>query len=234
MPTVVRIEQSPDVPFPLGRHVEHDDASRSYLAATAARVTGSVFHKHRGASTNQRNLGACVGFTGADYLMSAPLVRKTDHFVDADGVRFYELATQLDNVPGSYPPDDTGSSGLGLGKALKQLGLITSYDHCFGIDHVRGALQLRPVAVGLHWYRSMFTPTSEGIISSIGGSLDGGHEFTILGYDETRDLWACLNHWAPWGVRIAEAGIHSSGFWLTTPVLTRLLNEQGDAMTFTR
>jgi len=60
---------------------------------------------------------------------------------EKDAVRIYELETKLEGQP--YPPNDPGGSGLMVCKAARQLGMISSYQHAFGIQDALEALVLR-------------------------------------------------------------------------------------------
>ena len=46
----------------------------------------------------------------------------------------------LDEFPGQWPTQDTGSSGLAVAKAGVTLGYLQGYDHGFGVDHTASAL----------------------------------------------------------------------------------------------
>src|SRR5882672_8003142 len=94
----------------LGRHVEHDPRSRAFSAGTAA--IKSVRHKRHGKAFDQGELGSCTGNAMAGVLMTEPLWIRGRNLAEADAVALYKTATRLDSVPGTYPPNDTGSSGL--------------------------------------------------------------------------------------------------------------------------
>lgn len=158
---------------------------------------------------DQGQIGGCVGWTGADMLNTdafTPVRAKSNgdaFYNNDDGLRFYELATRNDAIPGAYPPNDTGSSGLGLAKALRKLGLITGYSHAYGWQAFQTALMLQPIAVGTLWTQTMFQPDADGLVH-VGDLTDdniaGGHEYMIRGINyETQQLRG-RNHWSPqWG-----------------------------------
>lgn len=230
MATVV-IPHNPDVPKPLGRHVEHDERSRQYaFEAGKPAADKTVLWSTTPTILNQKKLGGCVGFTGADILntdMFAP-VRKKSHkgklYANADGIEFYHLATVDDGLPGTYPPTDSGSSGLGLAKALKALGLIDRYTHAFSFDAFRAAIATQPVAVGTLWTNDMFDVDPDGLIH-VGDLSDdniaGGHEYMIRGINYQTKRVRMRNHWAKsWGLE-GEAEIGFDDF-------EALLANQGD------
>jgi hypothetical protein len=55
-------------------------------------------------------------------LMTEPMWRKGRHLDAVQARILHGMATKLDGLPGEFPPDDTGSSGLGAAKAAKALG----------------------------------------------------------------------------------------------------------------
>lgn len=148
-------------------------------------------------------------------------------FTEPDCLALYGYETRLDNVevPGSYPPDDTGSTGLWSMKTLRAYRLIDSYRHAFGLNTALSLLANNgPIAVGSAWYDSMFQPDSNGLISiSPDASVVGGHEYQVRAVYPQQQLVQVTNSWGPlWGVG-GEA-------FMTWDTLGRLLDEQGDAV----
>ena len=100
------------------------------------------------------------------------------------------------------------------------LGLISSYQWCFGLDHLVGVLVKRPVTVGTPWYAAMFNPAPNGLVT-IGGEVAGGHEWLVVGYDLIEQVIFAVNSWGrEWGVN----GTFVVGF----DDMRRLLAEDGD------
>lgn len=188
--------------YPLGRRVEHDPRSYDYpVTFELPAVLKTVSHRSYGLPFDQGHLGSCTGNACAGALNTVPLHQAGERVLrETDAVDLYKLATKLDEFDGVYPPDDTGSSGLGVAKAAKQKGLISSYRHAFTLDQALAALQLRAVITGIDWYEKMFTPTKDGFIH-IGGGLAGGHELCVKGYVAARRPYIVLwNSWGPkWG-----------------------------------
>jgi len=110
----------------------------------------------------------------AGALMTDPLWRKGRHLDNVQARILYGMATKLDGLPGELPPDDLGSSGLGVAKAAKALGYISAYHHAFGLEHALAALTLRPVIVGLEWLTGCDEPDDEGLVRYVGRTR-GGH-----------------------------------------------------------
>lgn len=204
----------------LGRHQEHDPASKAFSAARAARIHDVSWDYH-GKILDQGDIGSCTGNAAVEVLMCSPYWdHKPETFVESDALAVYERATHLDRIPGWYPPTDTGSSGLAVMKACREKKYITGYQHAFGIDHAMGALMLGPLITGTVWYDDMFKPDLDGTVHP-GGAVAGGHEYTVVGYDTIRDSLRCLNHWtAGWG----DGGY----FWLKRKDWAALLADGGD------
>lgn len=208
----------------LGRRVEHDPASRRFAFAPreAVPVVKRTWRRY-GAVLDQGSLGSCTGNAMTHALNSKPL-RVTGEPVwrQAQAVILYSAATTLDQFPGAYPPEDTGSSGLGVCKAAMQLGLITGYQWAFGLDHVLQTLMAGPLLVGTSWYDGMFYPNADGYVN-ISGGLAGGHEYLLVGVDPAKRTLLFLNSWSSlWGV--------NGRFKMTFETFSSLLGEGGDAV----
>ena len=179
----------------LGRHVAHDVRSLAF-PAEAAPALKSVMHKRRAPIFDQGDLGSCTGNACAGMLSTEPFAL---NLTEADAVALYARATQLDNIRGTYPPDDTGSSTLGVLKAAKSRGMIKSYRHAFGLDHALRSLVLRPGIVGITWLDGCDNPDENGIVS-YAGAVRGGHEIEMVGLDVEQSLVWFANSWgADWG-----------------------------------
>ena len=216
--------------YRLGRHINHDEHSKAFVAPQATALK-TVSHRHYGPVLDQNPVGACTGFTAADFLNTVPAHKAGQRLkTNLDGFTYYSEATKIDPFQGAwyYPPppgvgEDTGSDGLSVCKVLKNLGLITGYDHAFGFDQALHALVLAPVMIGINWYEGFDTPNAYAIVNK-SGVVRGGHEVCLMGLNTKLSLVKALNHWGP------NYGIEGM-FYFTFDTLGELLdNEQGDCV----
>jgi C1A family cysteine protease len=127
---------------------------------------------------------------------TAPFTHKGN---EKEAVDIYSAATHLDNIPGVYPNDDTGSTGLAVMKAMKNKKLINSYTHSFSLDHALRSLVLRPGITGMNWRTGCDAPDANGIVRYT-GNIRGGHEVELVGLDVDAKLVWFANSWGKsWG-----------------------------------
>lgn len=204
----------------LGRHIEHDPRSLQFSAERAPQIS-SVTHNATGLPLNQGEIGSCTANALCGALDSAPDYTTGTPLDEAKAVQLYELETKLEGQP--YPPDDPGGSGLMVCKAARQMGLIASYKHAFGLQHALEALVLRPVITGISWYTSFDTPDpSTGLVElAAGATVRGGHEIVADGIDAEKELvW----FWNSWGTQFGLGG----RFCMAFATWGQLLEYQGD------
>lgn len=223
-----RILEAPGNPYRLGRHVRHDSRSAAYaIAGTPTSTLVSKRWTRRIPVLDQGDLGSCTGNAAAGWLGTDDATRQglTEYggnpIDEAFAVELYGEATQLDSYQGTYPPDDTGSDGLSVAKALVQFDVATGYQHAFSLQAALTALStLGPVMFGVNWYEDMFDPAADGRLH-ITGSLAGGHEFVVDEIDVTNQRVWLTNSWGSgWGVQ--------GRAYLTWADATKLLGQQGD------
>jgi len=208
----------------LKRHVYHDSRSRLFSFDTKGRTLTSVIHQRFISILDQGQVGSCTGNAGIGALGSNPLykVGQTKYSLDQNGaLKLYSEAQVIDGN-GPYPPNDNGSYGLSIAKALQSAGLISGYQHTFSLNNALLALTVYPILVGINWYQGMFTPDPDGRVR-ITGALAGGHEIVARQIDaENSRVWFD-NSWGPtWGVK--------GRFYLTFTDLGLLLSQQGDVI----
>lgn len=210
----------------LGRLIHHDPRSLQYLVEPTGAAQTKIWER-KTPILDQGNLGSCTGNATVGVLGSEPyydtLPAGTD-LTETEAVKVYSLATQLDEFPGTYPPDDSGSSGLGAAKAAQQLGLISGYQHITSVAAAQTAILSGPFIVGTNWLTGMDSPDKNGIVKAT-GTVRGGHEYECFGYDAAADMWHFANSWGTsWG----DHGL----FAYSSADFAALLGAQGDATTF--
>ncbi|MER6253574.1 hypothetical protein ABT224_19690 [Streptomyces sp. NPDC001584] len=136
-------------------------------------------------------LASCTGNAAATALSVLRPGEVPADAADAErwAIRLYAEATAVDEfVPYQWPPADSGSSGLGVARALKARGLIGSYTHALDADSLAAALQRGPVLLGLPWFNAWFTPAASGHVDDVPywrtSGLAGGHEVCALGIED--------------------------------------------------
>lgn len=212
----------------LGRHVRHDPASRRYPFRASGAALVSVRHERHIEILDQGGTGCCTGAAcdGAlgtsglyDQLEAAGRV-PSDMSVSFARDVLYHLATVDDEFDGTYPPTDSGSSGLGVAKAAQSLGLISGYRHAFTSDDALAALVAGPVLVGVDWYAGFDRPASTGEMQFY-GQVRGGHELVADELDVERQRVWIANSWG------ATFGINGRAWW-SWATFRRLLASDGD------
>lgn len=217
----LKVERIPQDPR-LGRQLVHDERSRAFALMTAVdRSTwrNRIVRIYDPVPNPKQLIGLCTGAGECMMLNSAGNRVKRRVLDMPDAERIYSLATTLDPWPGSWPPEDTGSSGLAAAKAAQTLGLAGEYRWIFGgaDEVVQNVIEGRVISVGTWWYASMFNPDVYGRIIPT-GKRAGGHQYVIRGYDAQRD-WVMLRCW--WG-SFRDA-------WMPRSALNDLLLDDGDA-----
>lgn len=213
----------------LGRLVEHDERSRRFAFDARKVALASIHHERRIPVLNQGDLGSCTGHAMTGLLGTVPffatLPDGTLSASDAAGdekvaVDLYSAATSLDSYPGTYPPTDTGSSGIGVAKAAKAKGWISGYQHTFDLNSALAALAVTPVIIGVSWYEGFDSPKADGELA-LAGSVRGGHEIVLDQLDvEHKRVWL-TNSWG------TSFGVHGRAFF-SWDTFSTLLSQQGD------
>lgn len=214
----------------LGRNVNHDPFSWGYPATMGpAREPVSVDHQRLIEIFDQANLGSCtgeaaIGCCGYEPFFSALPARPRYPLNQTGAVACYSRATEIDPYGGAYPPQDTGSDGLSVAKAVVEAGMINGYLHAFGLTDALLALPKGPQITGTVWRTGMFEPTREGFVKPT-GSIAGGHEYILAYYDAVRGVVGFDNSWgAGWGLR--------GRFFMAAEDYGSLLADDGDVTQF--
>lgn len=228
----------------LGRKVWHDPQSRRFAVRRSSAVLSSVRHERHVPVFDQGDLGSCTGNAAVGCMATGRFHATVDasdaawllSLDEAAARECYSRATLLDPFDGSYPPDDTGSTGLAVAKVLHQVGAISGYRHAFGIDQALSALMAGPVIVGTAWWSGMYEPAASGLARR-SGRPEGGHEYVMDEYAApgfpygplsriaAQPLVGFTNSWGSgWGA--------SGRFYLPVSDFARLLADQGDVTVF--
>ena len=219
---------SPFSQFRLGRHPHFDERSRQFrVKVDHTAALKSQMWDRPAQPFNQGNVGSCTGNGCVGCLATAPYnhdgVGDNVVFNEQLALRVYGMATLLDPIVGTYPPDDTGSTVLAAMKAAKKMGLIKGYEWCFGLQDVLQTLSHHgSVEVGVTWYEGFFNPDANGQIH-LSGSVAGGHAFQLIGIDVEKKLVWAVNSWGHnWG--------KDGRFCMSWDLLDTLLKEGGEAV----
>ena len=193
---------------PLGRHVEHDERSRAFAVEPVAKLVDAQWTR-RAPIWNQGNLGSCTGNAGLGAVGTGPLYDALlrakalvpPPLTEREAVAVYSAATKRDSIAGSYPPIDTGSSGLAVAKVLKSMGFIDSYSHAFSFQAALSAIMSGPVIVGVNWYEGFDEPHNGECV--LAGDVRGGHELCVDRLDVTNQRVVFANSWGRgWGLGV--------------------------------
>ncbi|MFF1284310.1 hypothetical protein ACFVY4_26660 [Streptomyces sp. NPDC058299] len=154
---------------------------------TRVLVPGARRVKALGSCTANAGTAALAFLLGLDGLARVGLSAIDPVACERFAICLYHEETVDDGLPGEWPPDDKGSSGLGLARALKKRGLIGGYSHATTADDLCSLLQHGPVLIGTPWFQAWFQPDTDGFIDSgdwVDSTPAGGHEVLAIGLDE--------------------------------------------------
>jgi hypothetical protein len=172
-----------DIPIPI---LDQEDLDKQGID-TSRLVPGALRVKALGSCTSNAGTGALAFLLGAARLAEVGLSATDPVACERFAICLYHEETVADELPGEWPPDDQGSSGLGIARALKARGLIGSYVHATTADALASLLQTGPVLLGVPWFQAWFTPDADGYIDSgkwANSAFAGGHEVLAIGLDE--------------------------------------------------
>jgi len=225
-PYYIRRKRISEVVVPdkrLGRHYVYDSRSAAYPYKRRAVDLAAVLHNRDIAILDQGNVGSCTGNAMDGCLGTDPLFATLPSLVldESEALNLYSAAESIDG-DGPYPPNDNGSSGTSVMQAALEAKLISGYTHALTLADMQDALQSVPVIIGINWYSSFDSPSSNGTISITRSAyIRGGHEVLVRGDDPSAMRLFADNSWgAAWGV--------NGSFLIPYDVMTRLLAEQGD------
>ena len=219
--------------YKLGRIIQHDPRSRMFaIEETDLSTLKSVRWERHAPVFDQGNTGSCTGNACLGAICTGDLYHSLEKFDinvpmdETHAVTIYSMATKIDEWPGEYPPEDTGSSGLAVAKVAKNIGYISGYSHAFTFNAALTALARGPVITGVNWYSSFFFPDATGECKiSTRAKNNGGHEICMDEIDfENRRVWFTNSWGKSWGI--------DGRAWFSFDTWERLLGEQGDVTQF--
>ena len=210
----------------LGRNLWLDGRSLAHMVENDVREMGGALQSCQWERVltvlDQGHLGSCTGNAGTGALGTQPFydaVGRTllpapgdEAAAEKFAVQLYSDATVVDGYPGTYPPTDTGSSGLAICKVLKSRGTINGYRFARTAYGFLRLLQNGPVLQGMPWYHAFFTPDAQGFIDSDpkwpSSGLAGGHEIEAVAVelDNTDAFNSVITYVNSWGTTWGDAG----------------------------
>jgi len=210
----------------LGRNLWLDGRSAAHMVENDVQEMGKPLAGQSWdrvlAVLDQGHLGSCTGNAGTGALGTQPFYDAVGSSVlpaaeDAAGaedfaIQLYQDATVVDGYPGSYPPDDTGSSGLAVCKVLKSRGTISGYRWARSAYGFLRLLQNGPVLQGMPWFNAFFEPDAQGFIDSTAtwssSGIAGGHEIEAVAVElDTTDAFnSVITYVNSWGSGWGDAG----------------------------
>src|SRR5215831_373960 len=193
MTDIIQIEEQVVEGKRLGRHIQHDEKSRAFVAAQATKIISVTHRSHGLLPFDQGEVGSCT----AEALTAAGNTSpnfKSHHTVrtQEDAYALYSEETREEGEP--WPPNDPGGTCLAVCKAGVKMGWVKSYHHAFGLDQALKALVVRPVITGIAWYEGFDNPATNGMVS-INGEVRGGHEIMAFEIDALHKVVWFLNSW---------------------------------------
>jgi hypothetical protein len=172
-----------EIPIPI---LDQEDLDAQGIDTSALGIPGAVKVKALGSCTANAGAAALAFLLGTGRLADVGLSATDPTVCEEFAIRLYHDETRADDIPGTWPPDDEGSSGLGIARALKRRGLIGGYVHATNADDLASLLQHGPVLLGVPWFRAWFTPDTDGFIDAgdwASSQFAGGHEVLAIGLD---------------------------------------------------
>lgn len=234
MQTFRYLAESPGNPFRLGRHQVHDallperDVRQLHVLDRFLPIK-SVVHEELEPVFDQGNLGSCTANAALGCLVTKPFAKAGVTYAEPDAVELYKLETKLDDsqIPGEYPPNDTGSTGPWSMMALEQQGKIRSYHHTRSLHSALRLLNHGPISIGVTWYNSMFNAVDKDGVKMIvvdeHSEVAGGHQVCVVGNSVEHQRVLIRNSWGTgWG--------DNGHAWLSWNDFDLLLDEGGDVV----
>jgi hypothetical protein len=201
MDTITPIDTGPW----LGRaFISHDPRNWNYPARSLFAAEAPIIERvwRRGGAYNQGPTPHCVAHTAKGMLNTAPFSAFEPYHRRSKypTVEWYSEFQKRDQWPGEAYD---GTSAQGALAYLVEIGKISEYRWCYGIDDVLRTLShVGPVGVGAWWRSGMWDPDPKSHLISYAGTYDGGHQFEAIGVHPAVEEVECMNSWGDeWGDR---------------------------------
>lgn len=222
-----RIDEDVHEGMRLGRHLRLDARSLAHMVENDVQAMSATPLRNQQwdrplVILDQGTLGSCTGMAGTGALGTQPFYDKVgrnvlpppndDDACEQFAVQLYSDATKVDPFPGSYPPEDTGSSGLAICEVLTARGTIRGYTWARTAYGFLALLQSGPVLQGMPWHEAFFHPNSDGFIDSDpnwpSSRIAGGHEVEAIAVElDTSDAFNSVITYAnSWGTSWGDGG----------------------------
>lgn len=185
------------------------------LAAVSTMPTSRYWYPGK-VVLNQGNLGACVGFTGANWMQNSPTRTLVDNQVGFD---LYAECKKIDGIP-----NIEGTYARVLLEILRAQGRVKRYLWANNAADLKAwVLSTGPVLVGTTWRQDMFHPDAAGFIHPT-GNIVGGHEYLVRGYSKPLAAYRCRNSWgSTWGIGNNAWAGNGGEFWISEADLNSLI-----------
>lgn len=211
----------------LGRNKVHDERSRAFAmggVVDRSKWRDKEIRLYDPLPNPNQRVGCCT-FVAKCSQLNAVGNRVKGRVLDMnDAERGYARNTEIDPFPGTWPPTDTGSSGLASAKTAIEFGLAGEYLWLFGgaDEVIQNIMEGRVISAGTWWHADMFEASygwfdNSPVVRPTGGRV-GGHQYVLRGYAHDEGLVEGRCWWG--GFR---------DFWITRADLDDLLRDGGDA-----
>lgn len=188
----------------LDRLVQFDERSRAYPIRELLAVDEPRSYTWRlPVYLDQRNEGACVGFSWSHELAARPV--EVQGITDQTARTVYFEAQKIDEWPGGAydgaSPFYEGTSVLAGAKVVQAQGLIKEYRWAFSLNDALVAISRKgPGILGCWWFEGMMNPDAKGFIRPTGRAL-GGHAIVVRGVSVKNRTVRLSNSWGQgWGL----------------------------------
>lgn len=211
MPQLGRLHQSDVRNWPASLLVSPDTVIKTKMH--------SMFYKE----LDQSATSTCVGHAGKHFMLLAPIIQTKPNW-NPTAIDLYLAAAKIDEWSQNDNGDlQFGTSILALMKAMQDMGLVTNYLWANGVTQLaRWISEYGPAVIGVNWYTSMFTPTTQGILEITPNSnVVGGHALAVRGWNVKTGMFRVVNSWGPmWG--------DGGQCWIPGELMERLIREDGE------